>query len=92
MGEVTTIAISGETVEETTTIESAVDSILLPSTVQTETREEISVDTTDYTELLAYQNDRLTEISTLLTYILVTGIIVIAVSVCKWISSVINAV
>ena len=92
MGEVTTIAISGETVEGTTTIESAVDSVLLPSTVQTETREEISVDTTDYTELLAYQNDRLTEISTLLTYILVTGIIVIAVSVCKWISSVINAV
>lgn len=92
MGEVTTIAISGETVEETTTIESAVDSVLSPSTVQTETREEISVDTTDYTELLAYQNDRLTEISSLLTYILMTGIIVLAVVTCKWISSVINGI
>lgn len=92
MGEVTTIAISGETVEGTTTIESAVDSVLPPSTVQTETREEISVDTTDYTEMLAYQNERLTEISTLLAYQLLLAVVVIAFLVSKWISSVINAV
>ena len=91
MGEVTTIAISGETVEETTTIESAVDSVL-PSTVQTETIEMTSADIVEIKELLAYQNERLTEISTLLTYILLLGAITIGVLISKWVSSVINAV
>ena len=47
---------------------------------------------TDYTELLVYQNERLTEISSLLTYSLILSVVVLAVLVCKWISSVINAI
>lgn len=88
--ETTTVNTSGVSVEETTIV-SAVE-MVLPSTEQTETTEIVSVDTTDYAEMLAYQNERLTEISTLLAYQLILAVVVIAVLVSKWISSVINAV
>ena len=73
--------------EETTTAVSLDVPVLETEIIAEETTAELS-----YTELLVYQNERLTEISSLLTYSLILSVVVIAVLVCKWISSVINAI
>lgn len=51
-----------------------------------------TVDSEDYSELLAYQNARLDELVGLATYSFLLNIIVLGVIVAKWISSIFNAV
>ena len=77
--------------EETTTAVSLNVPVLETEIIAETTAEETTAELS-YTELLVYQNERLTEISSLLTYSLILSVVVIAVLVCKWISSVINAI